>query len=102
MSDFEYLRWDIDGNVATVWLDRPPVNAVNQEMYREIKRLFDDITVIGDDIRVIVLAGAGKHFCAGNDLNEFLTLNPENSPGRMLEVREAFFAIQDCPVPVIG
>ncbi|HWF73435.1 MAG TPA: enoyl-CoA hydratase-related protein, partial [Solirubrobacteraceae bacterium] len=54
------------------------------------------------DVRVVVLAGRGRHFCAGNDLPEFQSLDPENSPGRMLEVREAFFAIQDAPVPVIG
>jgi enoyl-CoA hydratase len=88
--------------VATVWLDRPPVNAVNQDMYREIRRLFTDIGAVGDDVRVVVLAGAGRHFCAGNDLNEFLTLTPDNAPERMREVREAFWAIHDCPLPVIG
>lgn len=102
MTDFQFLRWEVDGTVATVRLDRPPVNAVNQEMYREIRRLFEDISVIGEDLRVIVLAGQGKHFCAGNDLNEFLTMTPDNAPGRMLEVRQAFFAIQDCPLPVVG
>jgi enoyl-CoA hydratase len=102
MTDYKYLRWEVDGTVATVWLDRAPVNAVNQEMYREIRRLFSDISVLGDDVRVVVLAGAGKHFCAGNDLNEFLSMTPENAPDRMFEVRQAFFAIHDCPIPVIG
>ena len=102
MTDYKYLHWTTDATVATVWLDRPPVNAVNQEMYREIRRLFTDISVVGQDVRVIVLAGAGKHFCAGNDLNEFLSMTPGNAPDRMREVREAFFAIHDCPLPVVG
>jgi enoyl-CoA hydratase len=102
MIDFEFLRWETQGTVATVWLDRPPVNAVNQAMYREIRALFSDIRVVGEDVRVVVLAGAGKHFCAGNDLNEFLTMTPENAPERMLEVREALFAVHECPLPVIG
>lgn len=101
-TSYESLRWSCEGNVATVWLSRPPVNAVNQAMYREIRRLFSDVTQLGEDVRAIVLAGDGKHFCAGNDLNEFVTLSPENAPGRMLEVREAFFAIQDCALPVVG
>lgn len=101
-SEYSSLRWSRDGQVATVWLDRPPVNAVDQAMYREIKRLFSDVSQLGDDVRAIVLTGAGQHFCAGNDLNEFVSLNPENAPGRMLEVREAFFAIQDCQLPVVG
>jgi enoyl-CoA hydratase len=99
---YEFLEWDLDGPVATVWLSRAPVNAVNQAMYRELKRLFDDVTQLGEGVRVIVLAGRGKHFCAGNDLNEFLTMSPENAAGRMLEVRQAFFAIHDNPLPVIG
>lgn len=102
MSEFKHLRWETEAFIATVWLDRPPVNAVNQEMYREIRRLFSDISVLGDDVRVIVLTGAGKHFCAGNDLNEFLSMTPENAPERMLEVREAFWSIHDCPLPVVG
>src|ERR1700741_3960092 len=91
VSEYEFLRWELDGHVATVWLDRPPVNAVDQAMYRELRRLFLDVSQLGDDVRAIVLAGAGKHFCAGNDLNEFLTMTPANAPGRMREVREAFF-----------
>jgi enoyl-CoA hydratase len=51
---------------------------------------------------VVVLRGEGKHFSAGNDLDEFMTLTSENSPGRMKLVREAFSAIYDCPVPVIA
>jgi enoyl-CoA hydratase len=102
MSDYEFLRWDVDGPVATVWLDRPPVNAVHQPMYAEIRRLFSDIGQLGEGVDVVIVAGAGRHFCAGNDLNEFLTMDPENAPARMKTVREAFFAIRDCPVPVIG
>src|SRR4051794_29313589 len=102
IDGFEHLRVEIgDDSVATVWMARPPVNAVNQVMYREIKALFEQL---GDDVRVnaIVLAGDGRHFCAGNDLEEFRTLDPENAPERMREVREAFWAIHDCPVPVVA
>jgi enoyl-CoA hydratase len=101
-GDYEFLRWELDGSIATVWLARPPVNAVSQAMYREIRTLFADVPQLGQDIRVIILAGEGRHFCAGNDLEEFKTLNPANSHARMREVREAFFAIQDAPVPVIA
>jgi enoyl-CoA hydratase/carnithine racemase len=84
-----------------VWLSRPPVNAVNQAMYREIKALFNDPGLL-DGAKVIVLAGQGRHFCAGNDIGEFATLRPENADERMAEVRAAFFAIQDCPIPVVA
>jgi enoyl-CoA hydratase len=92
----------MDRAVATVLMDRPPVNAIDQAMYRELRALFSDIDQLGAGIKTVILAGAGRHFCAGNDLDEFATLAPENSDARMAEVRAAFFAIQDCAVPVIG
>lgn len=99
----KFLRCELaaDG-IAVVTLERPPVNAVDREMYLEIAELFNNIDVLGDDVRAVVLTGAGKHFCAGNDLDEFATMTPENGTERMWRVREAFFAIQDCAVPVIG
>lgn len=97
----EYLDVTIDEGIAHVVLNRPPVNAVNQAMYREIEELFATIALT-DGVQAVVLSGNGKHFCGGNDLDEFTTLDSGNSPGRMKEVREAFWAIYDCPVPVIA
>ncbi len=103
MTEFKHLIVDDKGNgVVNVRLNRPPVNAVNREMYIEIKELFSDIDQLSENIRAILLSAEGKLFCAGNDLAEFATLTPENGAERMWRVREAFFAISDCAVPVIG
>ena len=89
-------------SVAVVTLDRPPVNAVDQAMYGEIRDLFARFDELLPAAKAVVLTGAGKHFCAGNDLDEFLSLDEVNSAGRMRLVRDAFNAIYDCPVPVIA
>ncbi|MGH6617464.1 enoyl-CoA hydratase-related protein [Sphingomonas sp.] len=103
MSVFKYLSVELEeSGVAIVRLNRPPANAVDQAMYLEIADLFSNPDQIGDDVRAIVLAAEGPHFCAGNDLDEFVTMSPENGTERMWRVREAFFAIENCPVPVIG
>jgi enoyl-CoA hydratase/carnithine racemase len=103
MPSYKYLRTDIDANgILTVLLDRAPANAVNRDMYIEIADLFNHIDRVGEGVRVIVLGGVGKHFCAGNDLEEFATMTPENGTERMWRVREAFYAISGCAVPVIG
>lgn len=102
MPDFEFLKVTTEGTVATVTMDRPPVNAVTQPMYREITRLFSSIEEYAPGARAVVLTGAGNHFCGGNDLDEFLSMNPDNVADRMLIVRTAFFAISDCPIPVIA
>lgn len=103
MSDYTDLRWEVDGHVATVWLSRPPVNAVTQSTLDEIRRLFGDPSQLGDGVRAIVLAGDAKHFCAGNDVKEFAgDLGPESFRLMMFNAREAFWALRDCPVPVVA
>jgi enoyl-CoA hydratase/carnithine racemase len=96
------LALEVDDGVATVTMNRPPVNAVDLVMYREIRNLFVDIDQIGPGVRAVVLTGNGKHFCAGNDLGDFATMERDNVRERMFHVREAFFAIQECAVPVVG
>ena len=65
-TTLEVLR---DGPIATVWLNRPEVhNAFNAMLIAELTavcRLLD----ADDTARVVVLAGRGKSFCAGADLN---------------------------------
>jgi len=100
-----WTRLDIDvdhAGVALVTMARTPVNAVDLVMYREIRDLFADIDQIGPGVRSVVLTGQGKHFCAGNDLDDFATMDRDNVRERMFHVREAFFAIQECAVPVVG
>lgn len=99
MTGWKYLEVTVADRIATVLLNRPPVNAVTQEMYREITEFFSTADELAD---AVVLSGAGKHFCGGNDLDEFATLTPDNADARMKVVRTAFFAIQDCAVPVVG
>jgi enoyl-CoA hydratase len=99
---FEFLGIERKGDVAVVSMRRAPVNAVSQAMYAEIREVFSRFDELVPDVAVVILRGEGKHFSAGNDLNEFMSLTSVNSPGRMKLVREAFSAIYDCPVPVIA
>jgi enoyl-CoA hydratase len=99
---FDRLVIDLADGIATVTMNRPPVNAVDRIMYRQIRDLFVDIDQIGPGVRAVVFTGNGKHFCAGNDLDDFATMDRDNVRERMFHVREAFFAIQECAVPVVG
>src|SRR5262249_34444754 len=91
-----------EGPLVIVSLDRPPVNAVDRAMYAEIRDTFNGLRQAFPDGRVVVLEGRGRHFCAGNDLADFETMTAANAPGRMQGVREAFWAIRDCPLPVVA
>lgn len=71
-------------------------------MYAEILELFGGFDAYLPSCSACVVRGVGRHFCAGNDLDEFLTLTPENSPERMQLVRAAFSALYHCPVPTVA
>jgi len=66
--DFETILYDVDGPVATITMNRPDVaNAQDTTLIDELDTAFD--TADDDDaVRVVVLAGAGKHFSSGHDL----------------------------------
>ncbi|WP_129782174.1 enoyl-CoA hydratase-related protein [Peristeroidobacter soli] len=101
-ASFKYLSLSIESGVLSVAMHRPPVNGVDRDMYIELAELFTHPDRAGGDLRAIVLSGVGPHFCAGNDLDEFASMTPANGTERMWRVREAFFAIQECPLPVIA
>nr|WP_296766504.1 enoyl-CoA hydratase [Rhodococcus sp. (in: high G+C Gram-positive bacteria)] len=62
------VTYDVDGAVATVTMNRPDFrNAQNSAMTYALDRAFTE-AVENDDVKVILLAGAGKHFSAGHDI----------------------------------
>ena len=66
--DFKTIKVQLGESMAWVNLDRPEVrNALNAELIRELTEVFDWLNS-RDDIRVIILKGNGKAFCAGADL----------------------------------
>ncbi len=70
---FTTIRYEVDGPVATITLDRPEVaNAQNSRLIDELDAALD-VADDDDAVRVVVLAGEGKHFSAGHDLKEILS-----------------------------
>ena len=71
-SAFGAIRYDVDGAVATITLDRPEAaNAQDTRLLEELDAALD-LADADDAVRVVVLAGEGKHFSAGHDLKEIL------------------------------
>lgn len=67
---YETLQVRRDGGVLHVTLDRPEArNAMTMAMLRELRRVLDEAQACGH-VRVLVLRGAGGHFCAGADLKD--------------------------------
>ena len=72
----ELARLDVTAGIARLTLDRPErLNAFNIDLHRDVRAKLD-IVERDDRIRVLILTGAGRAFCAGQDLNErFAMLN---------------------------
>ncbi|WP_216830292.1 enoyl-CoA hydratase-related protein [Alkalihalobacterium elongatum] len=98
---YQFLEVRVKNRIAIVEINRPPMNAANRKMYQEITSIFLEIGD-RDDCDVVILTGKGKAFLAGNDLQEFIEMTPENAPEQMKIVREAFWAVYDCKIPVIA
>jgi enoyl-CoA hydratase len=66
--DYEVIRYEVEGAVATITMNRPEVaNAQDTRLLDELDTAFDQADA-DDDVRVVILAGAGKHFSSGHDL----------------------------------
>lgn len=84
---FETLLLEVNGSVATVTMNRPQkLNAVNRQMTSDWEAL-NRFLWGREDIRVVVLCGAGASFCAGDDVPEVGTLAIEEA--RELSYRQA-------------
>lgn len=101
MKQYSTLTLEVTDSVAVLCLDRPEkMNALNSQMRAEIT---DAVNRAGREARVLVMTGAGRAFCSGQDLGDAAsaaTLDLE----RVL--REEYVpmlnAISTCPVPVIS
>ena len=97
----ERIKLEVTDGIAVITLAYPPVNAMDTQMRRRIIEVFDEVSD-RDDVRVAILTGEGKIFCAGADLND--RPDPEK-PGIFPEhnriTREMLNVIRECAKPVI-
>lgn len=69
MSSYQTLTIERDGRVATIWMNRPEVfNAFDEQLIEDLHNACRELDQEAG-VRVVVLAGRGKHFSAGADLN---------------------------------
>lgn len=103
MDDLTQLKVSIADYIATLTMDSPPVNALTRVLNDEITLALDRISEL-DDVRVVLLTGAGKVFCAGADLKGRAEIikGPGDLPAHSRRTRECFHAIRECAKPVIA
>lgn len=112
MNEYKAFRVELADKVAQVVIDRPEkINAMNADFWAEIIDVFrwvDDT----DEVRVVVLSGAGPHFSSGIDLQLLAQVgaqlgkdvgrNAEQLRRKILSLQASFNAVDHCRKPVIA
>ncbi len=105
MKKYTTILFEQKNEIATVWLNRPEIhNAFNETMISELLDIFTWINR-QDDIRMVILRGKGKSFCAGADLNwmrDVANYSYEQNYDESLNLSNCFYSIYTCSKPTIA
>lgn len=101
-----HFRFEVANRVATLTLNRPErKNPLTFESYAELRELFR-VMAHADDVKAIVIAGAGDNFCSGGDVHEIIgPLTKLDMPGLLAFTRmtgDVVKAMRACPQPVVA
>lgn len=102
---YQFITTRRDGPIEYLTLNRPEVrNAFNEHVIDELSR-WADATSSDKSVRVVVLAGAGKVFCAGADLtwmSKMVSYTHEENVRDAMAMARMFSALDSLPMPLIG
>ena len=102
MANFENLRLDIDGPIATVTLARPAaLNALNDATITELAQAVDAIEA-DKNVRGVIITGEGKAFVAGADISTMPAMSREQAIEFSAKGSKLFRRIELLPIPVIA
>ena len=100
MYTSEFVKIEIKDNIAVVTLDRPPVNAVCEEVRIAIAEFFESLNH-RTDVFCVILRAEGPGFSGGHDLKEG-RLHPERRARNQETISRSSRAVYECRVPVIA
>ncbi len=95
------VRLEVADGVATLRLDRPPMNALSVQVQEEIRAAAAEATE-RDDVRAVVLYGGERLFAAGADVKEMATMSHADMVKRSGALMSALSAVARIPKPVVA
>jgi len=94
----KYVNHKLEGEIALVTIDNPPVNAFSKPVIEDFVETFERLKTI--KLRAVILTGAGKAFQSGADVNMFLDVRTEEDGlalGKMVQELTNIVADMECP-----
>jgi enoyl-CoA hydratase/carnithine racemase len=97
----ELVRFEVEGGIATIRLERPPVNALNFEIQDGLHAAALEATG-RRDVSAVIIYGGEKVFAAGADVKEMQTMTYTDMVDRSVALQAAFIAIARIPKPTVA
>ena len=97
----EFVTVQTDQAVATIRLERPPMNALNAQVQDEIAAAAAQVTA-DQEVRAVILYGGGKVFAAGADIKEMANASYGRMAADTRRLQDAFTAVAKIPKPVVA
>ena len=103
--NFKTIELELTEDLAIVWLNRPKIhNAFNETMISELITCFEGINKM-EEVRIVIIRGRGKSFCAGADLNwmrDVAKYSYEENYMESLNLSKCFYTIYTCQKPTVA
>lgn len=100
-----HIRFEHQGAVARVTIaNRTKFNAMSRTMWRELRAVFERIQR-SPELRCVVIAGEGAHFCAGGDISEYANFRFQQTSLREFHESDVWGGLQamlDCDLPIVA
>ena len=102
MAEYQNIKISVEDRAAIVTIDHPPVNALNTQTVQELAGAFQEVAE-NEQVKVIIITGAGQAFGAGADINEIIELKGyEQAYEVVRQGQEVFSMIEGSKKPVIA
>ena len=97
----EYVKLEVADGVGTIRLDRPKMNALNEQVQEEIRAAATEAAG-RDDVKAVVVYGGERVFAAGADIKEMADMSHTDMVKRSGGLQSAFTAVAQIPKPVVA
>jgi enoyl-CoA hydratase/carnithine racemase len=101
VSEPEFVTLTVEDGVGTIRLDRPKMNAIDEQLHREVRAAADQAAA-NPDVRAVVLYGGEKVFAAGADIKAMAQVDGRGMVAWGRELTQSFTHVAQIPKPVIA
>lgn len=102
MGEYQNVKMAIEDRTAILTIDHPPANAFDTQTVTDLNDAFEEC-LADDQVKVIIITGAGQFFVAGADINEIKAIKSPDEAFEVVRAGQLLFAkIDHSPKPVIA